>query len=133
MKYMLDTHAWFRTLESPHQLPALVRGELENPDNAPFGLSVISFWELAKLVEKGRIKLTVPLREWMERAADPEFIAVIPLSMEVAVDSTILPGDFHSDPADEIIIASARSMNATLITADKKILNYKHVKTLWGR
>ena len=131
MKYVLDTHAWFWSLTDPDQLPAKARGVLENPRNAPFGLAAISLWELAKLVEKGRITLTIPLSEWINRALDPVLIEVLPLTPQVAVESTTLPANFHSDPADELIIATTRLHDATLITADKKILGYSSVKTLW--
>ena len=132
MKYVLDTHAWFWSLMDPGQLPAKVRDLLENPRNAPFGLASISLWELAKLVEKGRITLTIPLSEWTSKALDPDLIQLLPLTQQVAIDSTTLPDDFHSDPADELIIATARLHNATLITADKKIQRYNSVKTLWA-
>jgi PIN domain nuclease of toxin-antitoxin system len=131
MKYVLDTHAWFWSLTDPDQLPAKVRGILENPRNAPFGLAAISLWELAKLVEKGRITLTIPLSEWITRALDPALVEILPLTPQVAIDSTTLPENFHSDPADELIIATARLHDATLITADKKIHGYRSVKTLW--
>lgn len=132
MKYVLDTHAWFWGLTNPDQLPAKIRGVLENPRNAPFGLAAISLWELAKLVEKGRITLTIPLSEWINRALDPALMEILPLTPQVAVDSTTLPGNFHSDPADELIIATTRLHDATLITADRKIHGYTSVKTLWG-
>lgn len=131
MKYVLDTHAWFWSLEDWDRLPAAVRTVLENGRNAPFGLAAISLWELAKLVEKGRIRLTLPLSEWISRALDPELIEVLPLTPQVAADSTMLPEGFHSDPADEMIIATARQHNATLITADRSIHAYDSVKTLW--
>ncbi len=131
MKYVLDTHAWFWSLTDPDQLPAKVRAALENPRNAPFGLAAISLWELSKLVEKARITLTIPLAEWIRRATDPDLITILPLTEQVAVDSTTLPGNFRSDPADELIIATTRLHDATLITADRKILAYGSVKTLW--
>ena len=132
MKYVLDTHTWFWSLAGWDHLPAKVRGILENPRNAPFGLAAISVWELAKLVEKERITLTIPLSDWIQRALDPDLIELLPLSPQIAVDATTLPGDFHSDPADELIIATARLNNATLITADKRILAYDSVKTFWA-
>ena len=131
MKYLLDTHAWFWSLTDPDQLPAKVRSVFENPRNVPFGLAAISLWELAKLVEKGRITLTIPLSEWVRRATDPEVIEILPLTPQVAIDSTTLPGGFHSDPADELIIATTRLHDATLITADRRIQGYGSVKTLW--
>lgn len=132
MKYVLDTHTWFWSLAGWDHLPPKVRGILENPRNAPFGLAAISVWELAKLVEKERISLTIPLSDWIQRALDPDLIELLSLSPQIAIDSTTLPGGFHSDPADELIIATARLNNATLITADKRILAYDSVKTFWA-
>ncbi len=132
MKYVLDTHVWFWCLDGMDRVPPRVRAILENARNAPFGLSAISLWELSKLVQKGRIILTIPLAEWIQRAIDPDVIEILPLSQQVAVDSTMLPGGYHSDPADELIIATARLHEATLITADQRIHAYPSVKTLWG-
>ncbi|OQA23980.1 MAG: Ribonuclease VapC22 [Verrucomicrobia bacterium ADurb.Bin345] len=132
MKFVLDTHTWFWSLADWHALPPRARTVLSNPRHAPFGLAAISLWELAKLVEKGRITLTIPVSEWIRRAQDPDLITILPLTGQVAIDSTTLPDGFHSDPADELIIATARLHNATLITADKRIQRYGSVKTLWA-
>ncbi|MFH0953556.1 MAG: type II toxin-antitoxin system VapC family toxin [Verrucomicrobiota bacterium] len=132
MKYVLDTHAWFWALTEPGRIPASVRKALENPRNAPHGLSAISVWELAKLVQKGRIRLTIPLSDWMARALDPDWIELIPLSPQICVDSTALPGGFHADPADELIVATARSAGAALVTADKHLRSYPSVKSEWS-
>jgi PIN domain nuclease of toxin-antitoxin system len=131
MKYLFDTHAWFWSLEMLDRLPAGVRAVLSNPGNAPFGISVMSLWEFAKLVQKGRIKLTVPVQEWVRRALDPDLLELVPLSAEIAVDSAMLPDGFCSDPVDEILVATARLHGAMLITADKKLRSYRHVKTFW--
>lgn len=131
MKYVLDTHVWFWALTDPGRIPARLRRALENPRNAPLGLSAISVWELAKLVQKGRIRLTIPLSDWMARGLDPGWIEIVPLSPQICVDSTVLPGDFHADPADEMIVATARATGATLVTADKHLLGYTSVKSEW--
>ena len=133
MKYVLDTHVWFWALTDPAKIPARVRKALEDPKNAPHGLSAISVWELAKLVQKGRIRLTIPLSDWIAKALDPAWIEVIPLSPQICVDSTNLPGGFHSDPADELIVASARSAGATLVTADRHLRNYPSVRSEWSQ
>ncbi|MBI5186155.1 MAG: type II toxin-antitoxin system VapC family toxin [Nitrospinae bacterium] len=131
MKYILDTHAWFWAMESPEKIPKRSLDILKNEENFPFGLSTISLWELAKLVEKGRITLSIPLAEWIAQALPPEFIEVIPITPQVAIGSTQLPGPFHTDPADQLIVSTTRSQDAVLITADKQIHKYGHVKTIW--
>jgi len=130
--YLLDTHTWVWAVEAPERLGRSARAALGEADHLPFLLSAISLWELAKLVEKGRIVLTIPIEQWMARALPPEFIRVAPLSPEVAIASTRLPGELHRDPADQIIVATARCHDATLITADAAIQGYAHVRTRWG-
>jgi len=131
MNLLLDTHAWFWLLEQPERLSDRVRTLLSDPDVYPVGLTAISVWEFAKLVEKGRIALAVGLREWVQQATDPNYIELIPLAPDIAVESTMLPGDFNSDPADQLIVASARMRNVSLLTADKRIQAYPHVRTVW--
>jgi len=130
--YLLDTHTWVWAVEAPERLGRGARSALAEADHLPFLLSAISLWELAKLEEKGRIVLTISIEQWMVRALRSEFIQVVPLSPEVAIASTRLPGEFHRDPADQIIVATARWRNATLITADAAIQGYPHVRTRWG-
>jgi len=94
------------------------------------GVSAISLWEIAKLVELGRLELNVPLEKWFEQALDYPGIRVIELTSEIAVESTRLPGEFHRDPADQIIVATARILKCALVTSDERILDYPHVKTV---
>lgn len=132
MKYLLDTHTWFWAVENPEKIPDRSLAVLKDGASLPFGLSAISLWELAKLVAKERIILTIPLEEWMNRALNPQFIRILPISPQVAINSTKLPGIFHNDPADQIIVATCRLENVELITADKAILAYQHVKAVWN-
>ena len=131
MSSLLDKSVWFWMLEVPEKIPIRAISILRAASNLPFGLSAISMWEVAKQVEKGRIRLTVPVYEWMEKALNKEFIELIPLTRQIAIDSTLLPGEFHSDPADQIIAASTRFHDAVLITADKRLQAYQSVKTIW--
>jgi PIN domain nuclease of toxin-antitoxin system len=131
VKFLLDTHVWFWLLENPEAIPTSVRRCLTDSKNIPFGLCSISLWEVAKLVQKGRIKLTIPLADWFAQALTPGLIRLYPLTESISINSTTLPDGFSSDPADEMIVATARLYNLTLITADKRILSYPHVKTLW--
>lgn len=103
---------------------------IRSSDNYPFGLSAISAWEIAKKVSLGKLSLAIPVREWLAQATRRPFIEIIPLDINIALESTILPGSFHKDPADQIIVASARVNNLTLITTDQKIKEYPNVKTI---
>lgn len=131
MKLLLDTHVWFWLLEKPEMIPPSIRQILTDINNVPFGICSISLWEVSKLVQKGRIKLTIPLTDWFSQALTPGFIRIYPLTESISIHSTTLPDEFSSDPADEMIVATARLYNLTLITADKRILSYPHIKTLW--
>ena len=94
------------------------------------GISTISCWEVAKLVEYGRVELACSIEEWMEKALVYPGIELIALTPQIAIESTKLPGNFHRDPADQIIVATSRVCNIPLLTVDGRILNYPHVKTL---
>jgi PIN domain nuclease of toxin-antitoxin system len=94
------------------------------------GVSAISLWEIAKLVENGRLELPISLEKWFAQALNYPGVQIIELTPEIAAESTRLPGEFHRDPADQIIVATARVMKCKLVTSDEKILNYSHVKTI---
>lgn len=82
------------------------------------------------LEARGRIQLRIPLLEWFRLASPYNLIKVFHLSPEVAIESTRLPGTFHPDPADRIIVATARVHSLTIITSDTKIRNYPHISVL---
>ena len=93
------------------------------------GVSAISVWEIAKLVEYRRLKLPCSIDKWFKQALNYPGISILELTPEIAVESTRLPGEFHRDPADQIIVATARIYNCPLVTSDNKILSYSHVAT----
>jgi PIN domain nuclease of toxin-antitoxin system len=82
------------------------------------------------LVEYGRLVLPCDLREWFEQALSYPGVELIELTPEIAIASTQLPGEFHRDPADQIIAATALVNKCPLITLDRKILEYSHLKTV---
>ncbi|MEX1114001.1 MAG: type II toxin-antitoxin system VapC family toxin [Akkermansiaceae bacterium] len=90
-------------------------------------MSAISCWEVAKLVECGRLTLPCPVYDWIQQALAYPGIRLIELSPSISVESTQLPGTFHRDPADQIIVATSRILDAPLVTVDRKILEYPHV------
>jgi PIN domain nuclease of toxin-antitoxin system len=92
------------------------------------GVSVISCWEVAKLIELKRLSFEIDVHDWINQALSYPGIQLIEFSPRIAVESTQLPGEFHRDPADQIIVATARVHDCPLLTMDKKILDYNHVK-----
>lgn len=94
-------------------------------------VSSISAWEIATLVSKGRLALTMDVTSWLDTATEIEALRFVPVDNELAVKSTELPGEFHKDAADRIIVATARKFAAQLVTADEKIQNYEHVRVVW--
>ena len=130
MKYLLDTNIWIWMVENPDQISPKLHPVIHDSDNYPFRLSAISAWEVAKKISIGKLSLSVPVRDWLTKATRKPFIDIMPLDVDIALESTQLPGIFHKDPADQIIVASARLYNLTLITSDQRIRDYPHVKTL---
>jgi len=127
---LLDTHIWVWLADESDRLNQEHRQLIEHHRADGLGISAISCWEVAKLVERGRLRLACPVEEWMELAVALPGIQLLELTPRIAVASTKLPGDFHRDPADQIIVATARVYDLTLITVDEKILKYEHVRTL---
>ena len=93
-------------------------------------MSVISCWEIAKLVEYNRLVLPVSTGEWLNQALSYPGVALLYLTPRIAVESTQLPAPFHRDPADQIIVATARVHACPLMTVDAKILDYAGVQTV---
>ena len=94
-------------------------------------ISSITAWEVAMLVAKDRIVISMDLDEWLSTIEQIEAVKFYAVDNDIAVKSANLPGEFHKDPADRMIIATARKLGCSLVTADEKILNYQHVKTIW--
>lgn len=134
MTVLLDTHCWIWFLNADPKLGDKARTEIETAATRNgVVLSAITLWEISMLVARGRVSLPRDLREWLEFHLSQPGFSVHPLSAAVAVGSTSLPADPHGDPADRIIIATARHLDVPLITADRKILTYAnagHVRAL---
>ena len=132
MKYLLDTHTWIWWHMNPQNLSQKVKRLIR--DTSKYDellLSAISPWEFSKLLEKKRIGISCDPEDWINRALDMPKLRLVPLSPVLAYHSTVLPQPFHNDPADQIIVASAREENASILTKDERILIYKHVRSLW--
>lgn len=123
---ILDTHIWIWWVDGgplPPNYSALIQAESANG----LGVCAISCWEVAKLVELGRLQLTIPVDQWLTHALQTP-VQLLPLSPEVAVGATQLPGTFHRDPADQLIVATARLYDCPLLTVDRLIRAYQHVR-----
>lgn len=132
MKYILDTHTWIWWNMAPHKLTTKIKSIIINIDKyKEILLSAISPWEFSKLLEKGRLGISCHPEEWITQAMDLPKLRLVPLSPKISYRSTVLPQPFHDDPADQIIVATAREENATLLTKDKRLLEYEHVKSTW--
>ena len=125
---LLDTHIWIWWVLGNARLPQEYFDYIQEHEAEELGVSVISCWEIAKLVQGGRIALPLPIGEWLTKALSYPGIRLLEISPEVAVESTQLPGVFHRDPADQIIVATARVYACPLITLDTKIRAYPHVQ-----
>lgn len=127
---ILDTHTWVWWVDGNVKLPDAQRQIIESHKVAGLGVCAISCWEVAKLVELHRLEFAIPVQEWLTKALAYPGVRLLPLSLRICVESTRLPGTFHRDPADQIIVATARVYNCPLITSDTKIIAYPHVTTL---
>ena len=125
---VLDTHIWVWWVQGDPQLPSACQAYIQANEAQGLGVSAISCWEVAKLVELGRLVLPCPVGQWMQQALGYPNVQLLPLSPEIAVESTQLPGTFHRDPADQIIVATARVYNCPLVTMDHPIRAYPHVQ-----
>jgi PIN domain nuclease of toxin-antitoxin system len=83
------------------------------------------------LIEKGRLVLSMDVASWLDEVSQIDGVRFVPVDNEIGIKSTVLPGEFHKDPADRMIVATARKLAAPLVTADEKIIDYEHVKTVW--
>ncbi|NTV53034.1 MAG: type II toxin-antitoxin system VapC family toxin [Candidatus Firestonebacteria bacterium] len=125
-KIILDTHIWLWLMEGEerlvrtHKLPALEQAAA----NSRLIISVMTIWEISMLDVKKRIRLPMPIDAWVKEAISKTKVLVDQISLEVAIDSNNLPGDFHGDPADRLIVSTARLLDARLATADREILKY---------
>ncbi len=127
---LLDTHIWIWWVDRRPRLKEWQKQIIQENEERGLGISTISCWEAAKLVEIGKLSIACPIKEWMEGALAYPGIRLIELTPQISIESTQLPGEFHKDPADQIIVATARMYDFSLLTADEKILDYVHVNTL---
>lgn len=126
---VIDTHIWVWWVQNDARLSNKQRQWVQNDEFDGIGVSIVSCWEVAKLVEKNRLILPLAINEWLEVALAYPGVQLLDLTLPIVVDSTQLSG-FHSDPFDQMIVATARFYKCPLLTVDAKILNYPDVQTL---
>ena len=128
---LLDTSALIRWICVPEKLSKQAEKTIDAAiKQGEVLISSISVWEICLLIKKGRLDFFIDPNTWLAKIESMPSVKFVPVDNAVAVQSVNLPDFSHKDPADRIIIATAREYGATLITSDKRILNYKHVRTL---
>ena len=132
MRTLLDTHAWIWWVNGDPRLSSKAKTAIANAQrDQALALSMISIWELSKKVQKKQLVLDRDLHAWLDLATTMPGLHLSELTRKILVGSCQLPEPFHGDPADQIIVATAREQAALLITKDHKIREYPHVRTLW--
>jgi PIN domain nuclease of toxin-antitoxin system len=129
---MLDTHVWLWFISNPELLSKKASRTVDSAfRKEKIFISSISAWEIALLVYNKRLQLTLDAADWVAQSERLPFFEFVSVDNAIAIKSVSLPKPLHGDPADRIIIATAISLGASLVTKDDKILNYRHVKTIW--
>jgi len=123
---LLDTHCWLweqfgHTDRFSRQGHRLIERAAQSGD---LRVSVISVWEIGMLEAKGRLALKMSCTEWVNQALATPGLSLLPLTPEIAIESSRLPGEIHADPADRILLATIRITGARLLTADERLLAY---------
>jgi len=129
---LLDTHSLMWWVNETKRLSPSANAAIDG--EAAGGrilVSSITAWEMALLVKGGRIDFAGSISAWLTRIQRFKPIEFIPVDNDIGIEAVNLPGEFHKDPADRIIVATARKFGAPIVTADEKIRAYRHVRTIW--
>lgn len=129
MKYLLDTCALIWLVGDPAKISETTQAKLIDPA-ALVAVSSISIPELACAAESGRVVFNRHWKRWFRDSTENNGWEVLPVTQEIAEEAYSLPEPFHRDPADRMLVATARVLNYTLVTGDKKILQYPHVESI---
>lgn len=122
---ILDTHAWIWFVDGSPELSVSARRQIESiAAGGEILISSISVWEVGMLENRGRLRLTKAIWDWINDALSAPALRLVPLSAAIALESCFLPGRFHQDPADRFIVATARIEQATIVSRDRRILAY---------
>lgn len=124
-KLLLDTHVWIWLMEGEKKLTtAFQKAASFQSERGGLFVSAISVWEVGMLAQRKKLELEIDVMDWVERALEPSGVQLIPLTPEISIQSSRLPGEFHKDPADRLIVATAHLQHVLLVTHDQGILKY---------
>ena len=129
MKVLLDTHVWVWMCVEPERLSRHARTSISKAETRC--VSVLSAWEIALLVTRERLCLSMPLQDWIAESVAQAELSVRSLTLSEVMESTRLPEPLHRDPVDRFLVATARANDLALITADRRLRDYAHVRTVW--
>lgn len=127
---LLDTHVWVWWVLGSDKLKPRHEERLREAEGEGLGVSIISCWEVAKLVELNRLELPLAVDEWVSAALQYPGVELVDLTVPIVVEATRLPGEFHRDPVDQLLVATARCYEIALASADAAILAYDQVQTI---
>ncbi len=130
MKLLLDTCCVIWAISQPNELSDIA-AKLLTTEDSEVHVSAISVAEIACAVDRNRIVIDRHWKKWFRHYIDLNGWSVADITLDIMEEAYSLPDTFHADPADRIITATARLSGATILTADKKILNYPHVNARW--
>lgn len=129
---VLDTHALVRWANGEDALSKRAKGAIERELHSGHVIvSAISAWEIAMLVDRERLVLSMDVASWLTTVSEIDAVRFAPVDVEISLRSVDLPGEFHNDAADRMIVVTARKLAIPLVARDEKIRAYKHVKTIW--
>lgn len=130
---LLDTHIWVWWVGGTAELSPRHARLLQGHGPTGIGVSIISCWEVAALIARNRLAVDRPALAWIESALRYPGVQLVDITPRIAVESTQLPGEFHRDPADRLLVATANVLDCPLITEDEKILRYPYVRSVGPR
>ena len=130
---ILDTHVLLWWVSGSDSLSAAANKVIKSTltKGSEIIISSISAWEISMLISRGRLILSMDVESWLDEVAQIDGVRFVSVDNEIGIKSTALPGEFHKDPADRMIVATARKLAIPLVTADEKIIKYEYVKTIW--
>ena len=129
---LLDTHTLIWWVSADAALSTRAKDAIDDAlGSSEILISSITAWEIAMLVTRERLVLSMDVESWLATVAQIDNVRFIAINNDIAIKSTQLPGNFHKDPADRMIVATARKFSIPLVTKDEKILAYPHVKKIW--
>jgi PIN domain nuclease of toxin-antitoxin system len=126
---LLDTHIWVWWVNGSAALPEVHKQYIDSNEQEGLAVSIMTCWEVANLVQKNRLTLSLTVLDWIDLALNYPGMLLLNLTPAIIVEAHELPGAFHRDPVDRLLVATARFGKLNMMTLDTKILEYPHVAT----